>query len=116
MKTETLLVQLTDDERDKVAEELSAGVDMLVKLKADNRARRKSMKEAEDKLDIEIQRLAEVHRTGKESRAVEVVERTDPDRAVRETIRMDTGEVIRRRVLTEQELFEARQPKIPGVN
>lgn len=74
---------------------------------------KKELKEDEDKLQISIDKLGEIVRTNHELRAVEVREEMNVGREIIEVIRQDTGEFVRSRPLSQAELQDLRQGKLP---
>jgi len=103
MPTETLSCTLTPAESAARAFELAVLVrkieDEETAAKAAAAAARDSMKE----LDADLRRLARVVREGKEDRQVEVRVTRNPTDATVETVRVDTGEIVRSRAMTPEE-------------
>lgn len=97
---EKLPVQLSDEEVRLRGEELAAKRKEWEAVKAEAKAAAQAAKSQLDELDTDISELARVVRARTEWRDVEVIEQRDFDRGLVETIRTDTGEVVRSRAMT----------------
>lgn len=103
MSTELFACPLTDDEAQARAYELACLVRKMdeeeTAAKGAAAAARDTMKE----MDAELRRLARIVREQKEDREVEVIVRQNTAEASIETVRTDTGAVVRSRPMTAEE-------------
>lgn len=112
---ETLPCELTEyevAERAKTLAELHAKQD---KLEVEKKAVVDDFKGKLDHVERDMKILARQVRDRSEHRDVEVDERLDDIRFVIETFRLDTGEIIRSRPMTQDEKTEAMQASLPGI-
>lgn len=101
--TERLPVKLRNDELLAKADELARKLHEISQEETDQEAVKASLKDRMKRFEKEADGLAEIVRTKSEMRAVEVWDHQDNARGIVETIRADTGEVIRTRVQTTEE-------------
>lgn len=108
-RRELLPVQLTDDEVRERGRELAQRIQARAAEAAEQKRLKEAMKEALMRLDEQIADLSHRVKSGIEERFVDVQDRLVDGRV--ETIRMDTGEVLRTRTATDAErqigLFES---------
>ncbi len=100
MKLEKLPCKLTNDEVRRKGEELALERKKHREVADEAKASAARFKADLKAIDEKIDDLAEQVRSRRETREVEVIERKDMDIAMVETIRVDTGEVIRSRAMT----------------
>lgn len=122
IKTQKLPVKLTQAEMEIRAQELAtaeatlSGSEMALEHEVERtKAAKKSIENDIATHRAEVGRLARVVRERREDRDVIVTEAPDYDRGVIETVRVDTGEVIGTRGMTDLErqinIFERRAAK-----
>lgn len=99
----TLPVTLTRDELLERGEALALMRGKRNGIAYDQKASNADFKEKLEDADTEIDRLAGIVRSKSEPRPVDCTARRDMQRYVIDTIRLDTGEVIETRTMTEQE-------------
>lgn len=113
MPTEMLPVKLSQDELFQRGTELASQTEKLVAMKAEHKDQKAAMKRREDELEKSVKQLAKVRDSGYEDRPVEVTDTPDLERRVMVRIRRDDGTIVIERPMTENEVAEARQTKIP---
>lgn len=113
MALERLSVHLTDEERDMRAREAA-------RFLAEYGQREEHKKEAVKELSEELKALreqadnaAKAANTGVEEREVPVSPRANNDRFIVEFFRDDTGDLVRSRPMTDDEMRVARQAVLP---
>lgn len=99
----TLPVMLTRDELLERGEALALMRGKRNGIAYDQKASNADFKEKLEDADTEIDRLAGIVRSKSEPRPVDCTMRRDMQRFIIDTIRLDTGEVIETRTMTEQE-------------
>lgn len=100
MKLEKLPCSLTLDEVRRKGEELALARKKFVETADEAKNVAADFKAKLKELDKAIDELAEQVRSKREMRDVEVIERRDTVNAMVETVRCDTGEVVRSRAMT----------------
>lgn len=100
MKLEDLPCALNPDEVRRKGEELAQARKQYIETSEAAKAAAAGFKDKLKALDKDIDELAEQIRSRRETRPVEVIERRDPELAMIETVRVDTGEVVRARAMT----------------
>ena len=103
-------VPLSEYERAQYGLNLANLLGSFDELLEENKGKRAKLKEEEDKIETEIQRVAEVLRSGKEEREVDVDEVQDHETLkvlLRET---GTGRILLTRDMTEFERVNSRLP------
>jgi hypothetical protein len=104
METRTLDVTLTEQEMIERSKKQADLVRKIEEKEAEKKSLAKEMGEEISKLTVHLQEVAREVRAGKKWVEVEVKREKDMARAVEETTRLDTGEVIETRNLTPQEM------------
>lgn len=107
--SKTLDCKLTKHEWRSRAEEAAANHQKLLDMQAEHKVQKKAMKQAEDSLESRIRETLYAVRTGVEEREVEceLVPDLRTDEMV--VVRLDTGDEIERRPMTELEQKAHRQ-------
>lgn len=100
MKLEKLPCSLNPDEIRRKGEELALARKKHKDLAEEAKSVAAEFKAKLKRLDETIDDLAEQIRSKRETRDVEVIERRDTVNAMVETVRCDTGEVVRSRAMT----------------
>jgi hypothetical protein len=112
-KAERLLIPLpcplTDDEKIARSLMLAEALDRRNQLDLERKDTMAEFKDREAKLDSEIGRLGTIVRGGKELRQVECEDQHNYKNGTADRVRLDTGEVVQTRPLTEEE----RQQELP---
>ena len=108
---ESLRTDLTPEEKIERGRKLAELVQKIDSAEAEERDRRKGVKEVLDALIEQRTSLAFIVHRGQEDRESEIEERADYETRKVSTVRLDTGEVVRERDL----LPEERQEYIPGI-
>jgi hypothetical protein len=103
MLLEKLPCKLNDDEVRRKGEELALARKKHHEVADEAKSSAAEFKDRLKKIDTQIDLLAEQVRSKRETREVEVIERKDLDAAMVETIRTDTGEIVRARAMSLQE-------------
>ena len=103
IETKLLPVRLTDTELLARADELSRTLHDVQLEESAQENTKAAMKERLGTLNKEVDRLAEIVRTKSETRDVEVKTRLVTQDNIVETYRIDTSEVIGKRVMTAEE-------------
>ncbi len=103
-ETRELPCQLTPEERDEFANRNAQAVDELRKLEAAKKESAAQYGQMIKEKRVEVNELCDCAITGIEYRPISVYDETDRARGLCETIRSDTGEVIKTRHLTPAEL------------
>ncbi len=111
-RTEELLVTLEPDQLMARGQELSERVDELKRMKENHVRQKKAMKKAEEELEATVLQLSESRRTGEERRPVRVEDVVVLSSFAVQTVRLDTGEVIRERAMTKEEIENSRQTEM----
>jgi len=110
----SLPVLLADDEIKILGETLARKDREKRNLEAEKKLNAQSFKDKIDTLDEDMRSLATTIRDGREYRPVECREEFNYERGIIEVMRVDTGEVVEQRRMTESErqgkLFEREQP------
>ncbi len=96
-------VDITEDEARQRGEELARIVKDIERVEAEKKASNADLKKRIDALDARKAELAEVIRTGREDREVEVFNARNESRCLIETCRADDGEIIESRPMTATE-------------
>ncbi len=99
-----LLCPLTEEEKLQRAGKLAAKISEKRRLESELDFERKRIKKEIEKADREIYHLSEVVGNGKEKREVEVEMQRDFESKTFRVIRLDTGEIVDSRQLSESEL------------
>lgn len=118
-ETRFLKVPLTPEEVRARGEQLAGALDDAEKLDAEHKAERDRQKVAMGALEGRIHHLGRVIREGVEERSVEVEMRVDLGLRLVEEVRLDTGEIVQSRSVTEDDQVRARlhlQTEIPGMS
>lgn len=102
-------VKCTETEVAAKGRELARLLEQRDDVDEDKRETVKAFKVQLDGLDEEIRDTAKVVTSGVEMRPIECAERFVKDRALVETYRLDTGDVISERPMTVEEARQARQ-------
>ncbi|HYC44511.1 MAG TPA: hypothetical protein VED01_03405 [Burkholderiales bacterium] len=97
---ETLPVKLTKKEVLSKSADLMTALDKRSALKDEKKATSAMFREEEKKIEAEIEELAASIKSGKEKRPVECFQRTRIADRMIDTIRCDTGDVVRSRPMT----------------
>ncbi len=117
MNTMTLPVILTETELILKGHELAEDLQELADIELRKKTAMNGFKEEIESIEVKVSDLARIVREGKEYREVEVKEERDEERMVMNTIRLDTGEIVKYRELQGHErnlkLFPA-SIKAPG--
>ena len=116
-ETRFLKVPLSPDEVRARGEQLANILKSIDDTEATQKAEKERMKDAMNALTGQCHRLASIVRDGVEERAVEVEMRVDLGLRLVEEIRLDTGEVVSTRGVTEDDKVRAQQraqTEIPG--
>lgn len=110
LRTENLRCELTDDEIRERADGAALKAHERDRLEDARSVQNKAMKADIDDLDVWIRQLLGEVRTRSIYRDVEVTDSADFKSGTMRTLRLDTGEIVRERALTEEEkqgkLFE----------
>jgi len=116
--TERLPIPLTYDEVHERSEELARTHQEIVKLQSERLEALRSFRDRLGKLGSRLADLAETVRSKQESRPVDCADEYDLQRRTVSTLRLDTMEVVRTRVMTDddleqlqEELFEAEEAR-----
>ncbi len=103
VQTKILLVKLTQEEMSAKAQELATEVKTVDELREKKKQQSGDVAAQIKEHEARVKRLSDHIATGKEEREVEIEERPNYDDKTIETVRRDTGEVITRRVMTQEE-------------
>jgi hypothetical protein len=112
-RVERITVGLTDAERNLRAREIP---ELLAQVAEIEFARKEAAKESAaqvKELEARIEALGRAVRTGVEDQDLTVSERPNRDVFTVSIVREDTGEVVRERPMTDDELRAARQASLP---
>lgn len=101
--SEVLDCVLTEDEQRERGQQLAESVKAVSDLERDQKDVKASMKEAMEDAEAERERLALIVRDGKEPRTVPVRLDYDDQRGMVHKTRLDTGELIGTRPMTDEE-------------
>ncbi len=101
---ESLPVVLTQDEIRHRGEALAAALSKITEIDSTLQVAKERAKGAKEPVNKEIAKLTRQIRSRKEDRSVECITVKDFRQHCAETIRQDTGEVVRTRPLTAQEM------------
>lgn len=117
-KVETLRlpVKLTETEVLERSRELGAEVAKFEEAVAAQKASAKAHKDKVDTHDVRIRILAGIVRSGEENRPIECEWRADAGLRTLKLVRRDSGEVVRSRPMTDEEMMEASQSAFPFVS
>lgn len=110
---ERLATQLTDNERNDRARNAAALLGRYSELEEQKKETVKELSDGLKELREEIDRNARAASTGIEEREVTCAEVPDNDRLVVAIVRSDTGETVRCRPMTDDEMRSARQRTLP---
>lgn len=97
---ENLPVRLTKREMLSKNADLITALDKSKTLKAEKKEAAATFREQEKEIEKEIDQLAECLKSGKERRPVECFQRTRIDERMIDTVRCDTGDIVRSRPMT----------------
>jgi hypothetical protein len=112
-ETRFLKVPLTDDEIQARGEQLAKIVEEGVALAVAHKSMREVMREEADRVDAQIHRLAAIVRERVEERSVEVELRLNLTLGLVEEVRIDSGEIVKSRAVTEEDKLRA-QLRLPS--
>jgi len=115
-ETIPLEVQLSEDERIEAGKSLGEALQEIDELTLDLSAIRKQYKAKIDKVKMEVSRLKHMVNKGAEKKLVECEWQTsqDPDEDdVKYLVRTDTGEIIGRDVMTDEDLQRSLDMGLP---
>lgn len=104
MNLEMLPCVLTTEERAARAQELATHVRKLDEEETAAKSAASAARDTIKEMEAELRRLARIVREGREEREVEIRSYRDLDEKLFLTIRLDTGERIRQRALSMEEL------------
>ncbi|NUP12984.1 MAG: hypothetical protein HOW73_43645 [Polyangiaceae bacterium] len=107
-------VELSHHEWEAKSKELASTVEELAQHQESAKAEKAKLTAEEKRLERKISDLAECVTTRKESRPVECREEVAAGREVIEIVRCDTGEVVRTRPMTPDELAKHKQGRLFG--
>lgn len=110
--TESLEVQLTDDERIAAGVDLDAAIAIVDSLKVTKKEMAKTFASKIEMAEVSVRELRQQVRTGFKNTPVTCQEQIDTINDRMNIIRLDTGEVTRFRELTASEKEEALNKKI----
>lgn len=113
MPTEKLPVQLSQEERNMKARNVAALLKRYSELESAAKSAAASYKDQLKELRTEIDRDAEAAHNGYEERDVDLRNEPDPETFQVRIVRADTGEVVRTRDMTTEEMRAARQQNLP---
>jgi len=106
---------LTTEEIARAADEMAACVARAEALETRKREFMSETKVQTDAIDGTLRRLAKMIRTRSEDREIECRVIYDEIRFCVDTVRDDSGELIETRPMTESEIADAKQQKLPGM-
>ena len=100
IETRALPCDITDDERDRFASESSNLVFLIRKAQDEGKIAAAERKTEIQTMQDRLEEVAQIHRTGKEVREVEVKTRFALSRGIAMIIRADTGDCVEERPMT----------------
>lgn len=110
---ERITVTLTIEERNARAREAALIFHELTLARENAKEAAKEAKERIGEIELRHQQAVTSARTGAEERDVEVEQQPDVDRLVVHIVAVETGEVVRDRPMSEDEIRAAKQARLP---